>query len=113
MTPRSWIRKLFARPVTPPIRKRPHRALLAVYALEDRTVPSTFTVTNLLDDGSFGSLRWAVGQANATGGDETIAFDPTLFATPRTITLSGTQLELTDGGRRDGQWRRSEPSFPD
>jgi hypothetical protein len=40
MTTRSWIRKLFARPVTPPIRKRPHRARLAVQALEDRTVPS-------------------------------------------------------------------------
>jgi hypothetical protein len=49
MTTRSLIRKLFARPVTQPIRKRPHRGRLAVQALEDRTVPSTFTVTNLLD----------------------------------------------------------------
>jgi hypothetical protein len=96
MTTRSWIRKLFARPVTPPIRKRPHRARLALQALEDRTVPSTFTVTNLLDDGSVGSLRWAVGQANATGGDQTVDFDPTVFATPQTITLAGSQLELTD-----------------
>src|SRR6266542_3895919 len=32
--------------------------------LEDRTVPSTFTVTNTLDDGSTGSLRWAINQAN-------------------------------------------------
>jgi hypothetical protein len=96
MTTRSWIRKLFARPVTHAIRKRPHRARPAVQALEDRTVPSTFTVTNLLDDGSAGSLRWAVDQANATGGDQTIDFDATVFATPQTITLSGTQLELTD-----------------
>jgi hypothetical protein len=95
MTTRSWIRKLFARPVAYRIRKRPRRARLAVEALEQRWVPS-FTVTNLLDDGSVGSLRWAVGQANVTGGDQTIAFDPTLFATPQTITLSGTQLELTD-----------------
>jgi hypothetical protein len=28
--------------------------------LEDRIVPSTFTVTNTLDDGSVGSLRWAI-----------------------------------------------------
>jgi hypothetical protein len=96
MKTRSWIRKLFARPVTPPIRKRPHRARLAVQVLEDRTVPSTFTVTNLLDDGSVGSLRWAVGQVNMAGGDQTIDFDPTMFATPQTITLTGTQLELTD-----------------
>src|SRR6266852_1375440 len=91
MTMRSRIRKLFARPP----RKGPRRARLAVEALEQRCVPS-FTVTNLLDDGSVGSLRWAVGQANSTGGNETIDFDPTLFATPQTITLSGTQLELTD-----------------
>src|SRR6516225_9824868 len=88
MRMRSWIRKLFARPVMPSIRKRPHRARLAVQALEDRTVPSTFTVTNLLDDGSVGSLRWAVGKANAIGGDERIDFDPTLFATRQTITLA-------------------------
>ena len=62
--------------------------------MEDRTVPSTFTVTNLLDDGSAGSLRWAVGQANMAGG--AIDFDPAVFATPQTITLTGTQLELTD-----------------
>jgi hypothetical protein len=95
MMMRSWIRKLIARPVAHPIRKRPHRARLAVEALEQRCVP-TFTVTNLLDDGSVGSLRWAVGQANMTGGDETIDFDPTVFATPQTITLAGNQLELTD-----------------
>jgi hypothetical protein len=91
MTMRSWIRKLFARPP----RKGPRRARLAVEALEQRCVP-TFTVTNLLDDGSVGSLRWAVGQANMTGGDQTIDFDPTVFGTPQTITLAGTQLELTD-----------------
>lgn len=32
--------------------------------LEDRTVPSAFTVTNTLDDGSAGSLRWAIAQTN-------------------------------------------------
>jgi hypothetical protein len=38
-------------------------------------VPSTFTVLNTLDDGSAGSLSWAVGQANANGGDDAIDFD--------------------------------------
>jgi hypothetical protein len=97
MKTHSWMRNLFARPPGQcTIRKRPPRVRPALEVLEHRTVPSTFTVTNLLDDGSVGSLRWAVGQANATGGDETIDFDPTVFATPQTITLSGTQLELTD-----------------
>jgi hypothetical protein len=95
MTMRSWIRKLFAGPVAHPIRKRRRRTRLAIEALEQRWVPS-FTVTNLLDDGSVGSLRWAVGQANTTGGDQTIDFNPIVFGTPQTITLSGTQLELTD-----------------
>src|SRR5262245_4025257 len=65
-------------------------------SLEDRTVPSTFTVFNTLDDGSAGSLRWAVGQANSHPGADTIDFDSGVFGTPRTITLNGTQLELSD-----------------
>ena len=86
MTTQSWIRNLFARRVTCPIRKKPFRAQLALEALEYRWVPSkltfppapptliqattanvstadpTWTVSNTLDDGSVGSLRWAVGQ---------------------------------------------------
>src|SRR6516164_4800316 len=82
MTIRSWIRNLFDRSATRPIRKAPPRAPLAVELLEDRAVPSTFTVLNTLDDGSVGSLRWAVGQANANAGPDTIVFDPTVFGTP-------------------------------
>ena len=67
-----------------------------VLALEDRRLLSTFTVTSTLDNGSAGTLRWAVGQANSAGGAETITFDKTVFKTPQTITLTGTQLELTD-----------------
>jgi len=58
MTMRSWIRNLIGRRVTRPILKAPHRFCPAVEALEDRWVPSTFTVLNALDDGSAGSLRW-------------------------------------------------------
>jgi hypothetical protein len=93
MTAQSWIRSLFARRVTRLIRKRAHCASPTLQALEDRLLPS-FTVTNLLDDGSVGSLRWAVGQANST--NETINFDPTVFKTPQTITLTGSQLELAN-----------------
>ena len=66
MMKRSWIRQLFARPVSSTIRKAPRRVRPALEVLEDRCVPSTFTVLNALDDGSVGSLRWAVGQANST-----------------------------------------------
>jgi hypothetical protein len=96
MTTRSRIRSLFASRVPRTIRKASTRRRLAVEALEERTLLSTFTVTSTLDDGSVGTLRWAVGQANSTGGAETIAFDQKVFKTPRTITLSGTQLELSD-----------------
>ena len=41
------------------------------------------------------SLRWAIGQANANGGAETINFDPTVFSAPRTITLNGAELDLS------------------
>ena len=42
------------------------------------------------------SLREAVNLANALGGTEAITFDPSVFDTPRTITLDGTQLELSN-----------------
>jgi hypothetical protein len=65
MKAQSWIRNVFARPVTRPIRKPPHRGTrLVLEALEDRTVPSTFTVTNTNDSGA-GSLRDAIAQAQS------------------------------------------------
>src|SRR5262249_18793182 len=103
MTKRSWIRNVFTRPATRAIRKAPDRVRPALEALEDRTVPSTlFTVTNTLDDGSVGSLRWAVGQANTTTGADAIAFNDgtspgtNFYATPHTITLTGGELDLID-----------------
>jgi predicted outer membrane repeat protein len=41
--------------------------------LEDRTVPSAFTVSNLNDQGA-GSLRQAILDANTAGGNNTISF---------------------------------------
>ena len=66
----------------------------------------TFTVDSLGDAGSgsgfAGDLRYCINQANADDMANTIVFDPTLFSTPQTITLSGGQLELegTSGRRR-------------
>ena len=98
MMMRSWIRQLFTRPVTRTIRKAPHRFRPALEVLEDRWVPSTFVVNNPTDTPVAGEidLRQAIVQANTTGGTETITFDNTVFNTPQTITLTGTQLELSD-----------------
>ncbi|WP_143206552.1 right-handed parallel beta-helix repeat-containing protein [Singulisphaera sp. GP187] len=67
-------------------------------ALEERQLLSLFTVTKTTDDGSDGTLRWAVGQANAASESSTIEFSP-LFNTPQTITLTQGRtsgLELTN-----------------
>jgi hypothetical protein len=70
----------------------PRRGLvLRLEALEDRAVPSTLTVTNLLDSGP-GSLRAAVTTANTSAGADTIQFAPGLHGT---ITL-GSELSITE-----------------
>jgi hypothetical protein len=98
MTMRSRIRHLFTRPATRPIRKAPHRLRPALEVLEDRWVPSAIVVNNPTDTPVVGKtdLRQAIIQANTTGGPETITFDSTVFNTAKTITLAGTQLELSD-----------------
>jgi CSLREA domain-containing protein len=86
----SWLRTLQARFQLPhgrrprPARRpRRSRVALAVEPLEDRTVPSTFTVTTTADNGdntnpTAGSLRQAIllanQHANDPGGPDTIAF---------------------------------------
>jgi hypothetical protein len=40
-------------------------ARLRLEPLEDRTAPAVFTVTSTADDGSSGTLRWAICKANA------------------------------------------------
>jgi hypothetical protein len=101
MTTQSWIRNLFVRRVTP-IRKAPRRARLVLEALEDRWVPSTFTVNSIGDTGTgtgvTGDLRYCLTQANGNNQANIIKFDPTVFGSPQTITLSGTQLEISDTG---------------
>jgi hypothetical protein len=62
--------------------------------LEDRRLlTSFFDVFSAADDGSTGTLRWAVGQANSTSGAVEIDFT---LNTPATITLTQGQLELTN-----------------
>src|SRR5262245_30978657 len=94
MTMRSWIRQLFARPSTRPLRKAPVRRRPHVEALEDRLAPAAYHVTSLLDDGSAGTLRAAINQANANPGADTIDFAPGLTGTLR-LTL-GQLPSITD-----------------
>ncbi len=78
-------------------RKASSRRRLAFDQLEERRLLSTLTVTSIADDGSAGTLRYEIGQANSNAGiADTINFDPTVFATPRTISLTSGQLELKD-----------------
>ncbi len=65
--------------------------LLAVELLEDRVVPSTFTVANLADSGA-GSLRQAILSANAHPGSDAID-----FAVAGTIRLSSGALPAIAG----------------
>ena len=61
--------------------------------LEDRCTPSLLTVTNTLDNGSKGSLRYDVLQAeNSHGKITAINFASGLHGT---ITLAGGQLDIT------------------
>jgi hypothetical protein len=83
----SWLRKHNAKPRTSRRASSTFRPQLEV--LEGRDVPSTLTVTNNLDDGSKGSLRYEIGKAH--NGD-TIVFAPSLDG--QTITLRGSELDI-------------------
>lgn len=79
------------------------KGLITIAALVASLVPltvwnstvhaATFTVTSLSDDGTAGTLRWAITQANATAGDDTIVFDNSLSGT---IALTSNLPAVTD-----------------
>jgi hypothetical protein len=81
------------------LRKRAVATPLSVERLEERTVPSTFTVRNLADSGP-GTLRQAVLDANANPGPDVIRFAHA--ARDGTIALTGGQLNITDNLTIDG-----------
>src|SRR5262249_15184589 len=94
----SWLRNLRSAVALGPAlgthrRQRSLRATMhrpGLEVLEDRCLPSTFTVLNLLDSGP-DSLRAAVAAANASPGADTID-----CATTGTIGLTSGQLDITD-----------------
>ena len=89
----SWLHnRTGSRKHRPASRFRP-----ALEALEDRTLLSTFSVTNLADSGP-GSLRAAITAANTSPGADVINFAPGLHGT---ITLSS-ELSVTDDLTIDG-----------
>lgn len=63
-------------------------------SLEERQLLAQYTVNSLADDGSVGTLRWAVGLANQQTGADSIVFS-SLFDTPQTITLTAGPLTIT------------------
>jgi hypothetical protein len=71
-----------------------HRFSPAILALEARRLLTTFDVTSTADDGSVGTLRWAVQQVDVATSPSTIDFN--LGPAPATITLSRGQLELSN-----------------
>ena len=82
------------KPTLDAVRRRP-RLRPTVSELEGRTLLSTFTVTSTADNGSAGTLRWAVEQANASDQASTINFS-SQFNTPQKITLTGGPLVLSN-----------------
>ena len=92
MTPHSSRTQLHNRTGRRPSRAR---AQLRLTRLEERTAPAVFAVTNTADNGP-GSLRRAVLDANAATGADIIAFDATLFASPKTMQMTGGVMTITD-----------------
>src|SRR5262249_38032657 len=85
----------------PPVRRH-RRHLSALEGLEARVLlsgdPPIYRVPDTSDSPTGpGSLRYAILRANAdtTPAGSRIRFDPVIFSSPRTITLSG-ELELSE-----------------
>ncbi len=70
-----------------------------LHVLEARTLlaANVFPVTSLLDNGSAGTLRYEVQQAEQTAGASVVQFSSSLFANgAQTIALASGQIDLTD-----------------
>ncbi|MBX7105216.1 MAG: right-handed parallel beta-helix repeat-containing protein [Gemmataceae bacterium] len=75
------------------------RRRLWVQSLEDRTVPTTYVVSNLLDDNSAGSLRGAIALANADATPGPHIIDAT--GVSGTITLSQATINIAISSTQD------------
>src|SRR5262249_2851895 len=86
----SWLRGSGRKPARQPARRRSFVPRLLVF--EDRTLLSTFLVSNLADSGD-GSLRQAVLDANANPGANKITFASGLQGP---IALTSGELDITN-----------------
>jgi len=75
----------------------------ALLVLPRPVLATTYVVSKTVDTNDFAcdadcSLREAIYAANASPSDDTITFDPTVFATPQTIVLSGVNITIDGNG---------------
>jgi hypothetical protein len=101
-------------------RKAWPRSRFSLDYLEDRVVPTTFTVTSLADMGA-GTLRAAITSSNTAGGSNTIVFsgnaangtidlDSSLPAITNNLTITGPNANLlTISGQGSSQLLTIEP----
>ena len=75
-----------------------------VVELEDRLVPTTFTVTQFSDGTSLGTLRWAINQADQTPGQDTVVLRPGVY----TLTQSGPETTGGQTGCASGRGQRHD-----
>src|SRR5262245_33813357 len=94
---RRWARAFRPAPRRRPAAPRPG-CVPRLEALEDRTLPTTYTVTNLHDSGP-GSLRQAILDANAHPGPDRIHFTGPARGT---IALTSGELSITGDLTVDG-----------
>src|SRR5262249_3932597 len=92
-----WLRKRMANGRLMPRRSQCPDARIhpSLESLDERWLPSTLTVTNSLDDGSFGSLRYEIAAASP---DDRIAFAKSVHS----ITLNGSELVVDKDLEIDG-----------
>ena len=121
----SSIRNRFVTRDQRAVRKATFRLRPTLLTLEERTLLSTFPVTNnAVDDvNTAGTLRWAIAQANTATSPSSIEFE--LGTTPATITLTGRparteqyvlphhDLRRSGSGGGDGQRQQRQPGVPD
>lgn len=84
-----------------------HARKLSLERCEDRQMLTPFLVNNTGDfvdaNPAVTTLREAIADANTNPGPDTITFDPTVFATPQTITLTAGELNITDSVTIDAE----------
>ncbi len=76
-------------------RPRQKRFLPWLECLEERAVPAVFTVWHQADNLSTGSLRWAIGEANASPGADLIRFARSAYGQIELNSALG-QIQITD-----------------